>query len=248
MPRGRGPELAVTFLGTRGEIEARSRRHRRHSSLMVARGRARVMIDCGADWRPLVRRLSPTAIVLTHAHPDHAGGLSRGAPCPVYATATTWRLLSRWPIGERRTMPMRKPIMIGGIKFEAMPVEHSVRAPAVGYRIGAGATRLFYVPDVVAIRNRRDALRDVNLYIGDGAMIARPLVRRRRRALIGHTSIKVQLDWCQRARIATALFTHCGSQIVTGDAQRVTRTVHALGVARGIDARVAHDGLRVMLG
>src|SRR5262249_17907880 len=54
---------------------------------------------------------------------------------------------------------------LDGITFEAFPVEHSLRAPAVGYRISTGRTRLFYVPDVVAIRNRRRALQDVSLYV-----------------------------------------------------------------------------------
>jgi hypothetical protein len=44
----RGIEL--TFLGTRGEIKIRSRRHFRHSALLVRLGHAPVMIDCGADW------------------------------------------------------------------------------------------------------------------------------------------------------------------------------------------------------
>src|SRR5690606_3412712 len=67
--------MVLRFLGTRGEIEARTRAHRMHASLEVAyRGRS-VMIDCGADWRARVWRLAPKAIVLTHAHPDHAAGL-----------------------------------------------------------------------------------------------------------------------------------------------------------------------------
>src|SRR5688572_4404144 len=103
--RTRDNGIAVTFLGTRGEIEARSRRHRRHSSVIVQQAGTRVMIDCGADWLRLFTRLAPTAIVLTHAHPDHAAGLTRGAPCPVYATGKTWKLLSTWPIRDRRMMP-----------------------------------------------------------------------------------------------------------------------------------------------
>ena len=39
--------MKLTFLGTRGEIEARTRRHRMHSSLMISHGGADVMIDCG---------------------------------------------------------------------------------------------------------------------------------------------------------------------------------------------------------
>jgi Beta-lactamase superfamily domain len=240
-------QLVVTFLGTRGEIEARSRQHRRHSSIIVECSGARVMIDCGADWGDLVVRVSPTAIVLTHAHRDRAAGLARGAPCPVYATARTWRSLSTYPIRDRRVMPVRKPIAIGAITFEAFAAEHSIRAPAVGYRISAGHTRLFYVPDVVAIGNRRRALQGLALYVGDGAAVNRPIVRRRGRALIGHTSIRKQLDWCRMERIGIALFTHCGSEIVTGDSRRIRHAVHRLGAERGVEARVANDGLRLVL-
>lgn len=42
--------MKLVFLGTRAEIEPRSRRHRRHASLLVEYRRRRVMIDCGKDW------------------------------------------------------------------------------------------------------------------------------------------------------------------------------------------------------
>lgn len=96
--------MKLTFLGTHGEIAIRSRPHRRHSSLLVEHDNARIMIDCGADWLHRLRSLAPTAIVLTHAHDDHAAGLAKGAPCPVYATAATWKVLSYLPIIDRRTM------------------------------------------------------------------------------------------------------------------------------------------------
>jgi len=38
-----------------------------------------------------------------------------------------------------------------GIEFEAFPVEHSLRAPAVGYRVTAGRRAIFYGPDLVSI-------------------------------------------------------------------------------------------------
>ena len=150
--------MDLIFLGTRGDIEKKTRRHRRHSALFVKEANARVLVDCGADWLGRIEALRPTAIAVTHAHPDHARGLANGAPCPVYATAETWHLLAAYPIEERRIMPEREPIDVNGISFEAFPVEHSIRAPAVGYRIAANRRSAFYVPDVVAIRDPAAAL------------------------------------------------------------------------------------------
>ena len=92
--------MILTFLGTRGEIDARTRRHRMHTSLLVSYRSADVMIDCGLDWLGKLKRLNPSAIVLTHAHPDHAWGLKRGAPCPAYATEKTWQESQHYPITD----------------------------------------------------------------------------------------------------------------------------------------------------
>jgi phosphoribosyl 1,2-cyclic phosphodiesterase len=201
------------------------------------------MIDCGADWLDRLKRVGPTAIVITHAHADHAFGLASGAPCPVYATEETWSLLERYPVTDRRTIRPREPFRIGGISFEAFPVDHSLLAPAVGYRVRAGRAAFFYVPDLVSIRDRGEALRGVKLYIGDGATVTRSMVRRRGPALIGHAPIAAQLGWCKEGDVARAIFTHCGSEIVRSDARAINSRVRQLGLAQGVDARVAHDGL-----
>jgi phosphoribosyl 1,2-cyclic phosphodiesterase len=214
---------------------------------LVGYRRREVMIDCGLDWRHGLARLRPAAIVLTHAHPDHAAGLRDGAPCPVYAPAETWSAIERYPIAERGIVEPRRRLRVLGIEFEAFPVEHSLRAPAVGYRVRAGRTAIFYAPDLVSIVDEREALSGLEVYVGDGAAVRRAIVRRRDGRAIGHASIRTQLEWCAAAGIRRAVFTHCGSEIVKGDARTVTASVRALGAELGIEALIAHDGLELSL-
>jgi phosphoribosyl 1,2-cyclic phosphodiesterase len=239
--------LKLTFLGTRGGIIIRSSRHYRHSSLLVEHGHARLMLDCGLDWLGHIDAVRPTAIVLTHAHPDHAGGLAEGAPCPVYATRETLRLLERMPIPARCELPLNRPVALDRLSLTAFPVEHSLRAPTVGLRLCAGRTCLAYVPDVADIPDRQLMLRKVLVYIGDGATLVRPLVRRKDGALTGHATVEAQLAWCREARVRQAIFTHCGSPFVRSEPAEVDGLVSELGRKYGLDASVAFDGLELSI-
>jgi len=240
--------IDVSFLGTRGEIDLRSRRHFRHSAVMALEADTRVMIDCGADWLGRVRRLAPTAIVLTHAHADHAAGLAKGAPCPVFATTETWSLIDRFPIADRHVVRAKAPFTIGRLRFEAVPVEHSLRAPAVGYRVSHGRTALFYVPDVAALPDAAKVLRGIWLYVGDGATVTRSMVRKRDHHAIGHAPITAQLRWCAEAGVSRAIFTHCGSGIVRSEPRAIAGKVRRLGEEQGVTATLARDGMVLSLG
>ena len=205
------------------------------------------MIDCGADWLGRIEKVSPTAIILTHAHPDHAFGLAHGALCPVYATEETWLALAKYPLPDRHLVRPRKPLRIGKVLFEAFPVEHSLRAPAVGYRVRAEGVAFFYVPDLVSIRDQHEALKGIALYVGDGATVTRSMVRRRDHTPIGHSSITTQLGWCEKEGVARAIFTHCGSGIVRSDTRTIAARVRRLGEEHGVEASIAHDGLTLVI-
>ncbi|HEX9895109.1 MAG TPA: MBL fold metallo-hydrolase [Gemmatimonadales bacterium] len=239
--------MKLVFLGTRGYVDVRTRRHHNHSALEVRYRGRRVLIDCGEDWLGRLERLRPHAVVLTHSHPDHAFGLRNGAPGPVYATRDTWRSLERFPIADRHRIDLRRPRPIESLIFEAFGVEHSVRAPAVGYRITAGSVVIFYAPDLVYIREPAMALRNAKLYIGDGATLTRPLIRRRGKHLIGHTPVRTQLSWCQRAGVPRMIITHCGTQIVERDGSQLRSEIRRMGQERGVQAEIAFDGLEVQL-
>lgn len=243
--------MKLVFLGTRGYIGPRSRLHRRHTSTLVGYRGGRVLIDCGEDWRGRLEALRPHAVVLTHAHPDHAFGLDAGAPCPVWATRETWARIDGFPIARKRRhrLSLRRPRRIAGIRFEAFPVVHSLRAPAVGFRVHAGAVAIFYVPDVVHVPERAAAFRGIRAYVGDGATLNRNMVRRDpgTGALFGHATVRQQLEWCAEEGVGRMVVTHCGSDIVGGDARRVERRVRAMARERGVEVEIARDGRELVL-
>jgi phosphoribosyl 1,2-cyclic phosphodiesterase len=128
-------------------------------------------------------------------------------------------------ITQRHVIEPRTPFEVEGTRFEAFPVEHSLRAPTVGFRITLGDAVMFYVPDVVVILDRRAALSGIKLYVGDGSAIARPIIRLCHGARIGHASIHQQLAWCAEEGVPKAIFTHCGSEIVRADGRTVAARI-----------------------
>jgi hypothetical protein len=122
-----------------------------------------------------------------------------------------------------------------------------------GYRIiKSSATRelcriarIFYAPDLIFIHERKAALDGVQLYIGDGATVMRSFVRRRGKALIGHSPVRTQLTWCEKGGVPRAIITHCGSEIVTGDERDNAAKICAMATERGIEVRIAYDGMKV---
>ena len=241
--------MKILFLGTRGGIRAKSPLHQRHTVTVITYRGTRVAIDCGLDWLNHMDIIHPDAIVITHAHEDHVDGLRNGAPCPVYATAASAKRLKQFPIKDGIVVKYREPFAIGHLIFEAFFVKHSFRAPAVGYRITAGSTTIFCVHDLLAIKNRTEALHDIQLYIGDGAALTRPILRyTKENQPFGHTSIDEQLKWCKKAHVPRAVFTHCGSHIVKDDLHAtVAAKVVNLGSLYGVEASIAHDDLKITL-
>jgi ribonuclease BN (tRNA processing enzyme) len=174
-------------------------------------------------------------------------GLEKRQPCPVYGPQKTWETLTRCRIEDPQLIHERTPTKICGIMFEAFAVEHSILAPAVGYRVSAGRARIFYAPDLVFIHERTAALKNVQIYIGDGATVTQSFIRRRGKTLIGHSRIRTQLTWCEKEGVPLAILTHCGSEIVTGDERQLLANLRGIGAEHGIEVGIAYDGMKLTL-
>src|SRR5688572_27728022 len=112
------------------------------NGLLVESGNTRVLADCGFKLSEAVMRLARfglapsdlAAVLVTHEHDDHAGGVARFArrhDLPVYLTYGT--LVA---IGTRRAMMPRvslidshSPFAIGDLEIHPYPVPHDAREP-----------------------------------------------------------------------------------------------------------------------
>ncbi len=240
--------MKLVFLGTRGNILVKSKQHQRHTSTLVTVPDATILIDAGIDWQKKINTVKADAIFITHAHEDHAGGLKKGSPVPVYATQETWQIIDHYPISKRNVVTTGKSIRIGSLSIKAFEVVHSLNAPAVGYRISHEDTNFFYVPDLVKIKKEKQALHNINFYCGDGAIIKRSLlVKKRNSMLIGHTSIKTQLEWCKKNQVPAMIITHCGTEIVSQRHTDAQRKIDALAKKVGVMALIATDGMEFVV-
>jgi phosphoribosyl 1,2-cyclic phosphodiesterase len=238
--------MKLTFHGTLSSTPYGNPRHSRQSMLEVAYGGRRLLIDCGSSWLGRLPFIDPVALLLTHAHDDHVGGLVRGAPCPVYAHAATWEKICRFPLHRRVLVTPQKPFFIAGIRLQAFALQHSPRAPAVGYRIQAGRSTVFYCPDVARIPDRDRVLRGVKLFIADGASVHRSLLRFEDGMLYGHASLFTQLQWCGEQRVPCMLASHCGEEIIENESRIVHQLQHRARKLH-VKADIAHDGMTLKL-
>src|SRR5439155_1891370 len=81
----------------------------------------------------------------------------------------------------------------------------------------------------------------------NSATVTRSLIRKRGRALIGHSPVRTQLTWCQKEGLPRAIITHCGSEIVTGDEWEIATKLRTLATERGVQVGIANDGMIVKL-
>lgn len=161
------------------------RDNRLRTSALIHHEGTTLLMDCGPDFRQQMlaygRLERLDAVLLSHEHYDHVGGLddlrpfSRLGEIPIYADAyTAGHLRERMPYCfVQHTYPgvpriylqeaeAGTPFHIGGVEVLPLTVMHG-RLPILGYRIGR---RLGYITDMLTMPQASyEALQGIDLLV-----------------------------------------------------------------------------------
>jgi phosphoribosyl 1,2-cyclic phosphate phosphodiesterase len=156
---------------------------RLRTSAIVRYQGARILIDCGPDFRTQMLRASDDnldAVLLTHIHFDHVAGLDDlraycfERPMPLYARADVVMNLHKRipycfaenpypgvPQFDVHVIDDDAPFLVEGVRVEPIPVMH-YKLPILGFRIGP----LAYITDAKTIDDEVvDSLKGIPLLV-----------------------------------------------------------------------------------
>lgn len=182
--------MNIIFLGTKGEIEESSKKHKYHSSTLITYKNFKLLVDYGEIQKYSLEKIKPDAILITHAHPDHYVWTLKEnkTKIPVYLTKETLDY-GKFKPKNYIIIKSNKKFRINGLSILPYKVLHSIKCPAVGFKIFAGKKKIIYTGDLVDMEKRNKILKDADYYIGDGSSVRANLVRRKDNQKIGRAHV-----------------------------------------------------------
>jgi ribonuclease BN (tRNA processing enzyme) len=225
--------MKIRVLGTRGEIEAVAPRHRYHSGILID---DTMLFDLG---EPEFLSTNPSAIYITHLHPDHAFFVSRPSPVdrPIYAPE---------PYQDSVTVKaMNGPVRTGPYTITPIPTHHSKRVKSAAYLVRKVSGSVLYTGDMIWINREYHHLFDpVDLVITDGSYLRKGgLIRRDKEtgSLFGHAGIPELLHLFSPVT-DHILLVHFGSWFYK-DMKKARQQLKNLGKEHHVVVHVGYDGL-----
>lgn len=227
---GTGTSQGVPTIGCRCEVcrSTDPRDTRLRTSAMVEVGNVRMIIDAGPDFRYQMLRTGVrhiNAILLTHEHKDHTGGIDdvrafNFVDFPVihrvdiYATARTAACVRKdfdyafaedkyrgVPEIELHEFDPSKPFEVNGVEIVPIRGQHSDRFEVTGYRIG----RLAYLTDFKQIEES-----EIEKLQGVEVLVVNAL---RWREHVSHFTVEEALQLIERVKPHRAYLTHMSHDI-----------------------------------
>lgn len=247
---GTGTSQGVPVIGCKCKVcsspDPKDKRLR--SSVLVEYMEKKILIDAGPDFRQQLLRENIDnldAILLTHEHKDHTGGLDdvrainyiKKKALPIYCEKRVYQSLKReysYAFSETKYPGVPEfdiriidstPFYIGDIKITPVRVMH-YKLPVLGFRIG----KISYITDASKISSE-----ELEKIIGSDIFIINSI---RKTKHMSHFSLEEALQVARQSNVPEVYLTHLSHQIGTHSElnSQLPEGVHA-----------AFDGLKISI-